>query len=69
MKTQINKLCIERGILTGYQLEKRIKKSSTTALNLFRDKQIRFDLETIKILCEVFKISPNQLFIKGENNE
>ncbi len=64
MKTQINKLCLERGIMSGYQLEKRIKKSSTTALNLFRDKQKRFDLETIEILCSVFKISPNQLFIK-----
>jgi DNA-binding Xre family transcriptional regulator len=52
--------------MSGYQLEKRIKKSSTTALNLFRDRQKRFDLETIEILCAVFKVSPNQLFIKGE---
>jgi transcriptional regulator with XRE-family HTH domain len=64
MKTQIKKLCLERGITSGYQLERRIGKSPKTAINLFRDKQVRFDLETIEILCSVFKVSPNQLFIR-----
>ncbi len=70
MQTQIKKLCLERGITSGYQLERKINKSPKTAINLFNDRVRRFDLEMIGKLCDVLKVSPNQIFIKGgKNNE
>jgi DNA-binding Xre family transcriptional regulator len=69
IELRIREAAEERGIITAYQLQKRMNVPPATAARLWRGNMKMIGLDTIDALCEAIGCEPADLIVRFVNTK